>query len=329
GTFVIGWFRTSGWRRRTVGGIAVIAVGHMRSPWWQTFHDVVDLVGINGFPLQQSLGHGMHLVAVVLDQLAGNGVLLVDDLANLGVHFLHGGFGHVRCFGNAAAQEDLAFVLGVYNRTQGVRHAVASHDVTSNLRCTLKVVRCAGGHLIHEHFFSDTATEQHGNHVQQALFVHAVAIAFRQLHGDTQSTTTRNDGDFVNRVRLGQHASHQSVTGFVVSSVATLFLGHDHGAAFCTHDDLVLGALEVLHIHGATVTACSEQSSFVNQVGQISTGKTRRTTSQHHGVHIGSQRHFAHVYFQNLLATTDVRQADHHLTVKTARTQQSGVQYVR
>src|SRR5690606_2342410 len=108
-----------------------------------------------------------------------------------------------------------------------------------------------------------------------------------------------------------------------------LFLGHDHGAALCTHDDLVLGALEVLHIHGATVTARSEQSRFVNQVGQVSTGETGRTTSQHHGVHVGGQRHFAHVYFQNLLATTDVRQADHHLTVKTARTQQSGVQYVR
>src|SRR5690606_20952183 len=131
----------------------------------------------------------------------------------------------------------------------------------------------------HEHFFSDTATEQHGDHVQQALFVHAVAIAFRQLHGDTQRTTTRNDGDFVNRVRLGQHASYQSVTGLVVSGVATLFLGHDHGATFCTHDDLVLGALEVLHIHGATITARGEQSGFVDQVSQISTGETGSTTS--------------------------------------------------
>src|SRR5882724_7661269 len=53
-------------------------------------HDVVDLLGVDGFPFQQGLGHRVHPVLVVLDQLARQRVLLVDDAAHLGVDLLHG-----------------------------------------------------------------------------------------------------------------------------------------------------------------------------------------------------------------------------------------------
>ena len=43
-------------------------------------HDVIELVAVYGFPIQQGLGHGMHLVAVVLNELARQAVLLVNDI---------------------------------------------------------------------------------------------------------------------------------------------------------------------------------------------------------------------------------------------------------
>src|SRR3546814_505074 len=89
--------------------------------------------------------------------------------------------------------------------------AVTSNDIARNGSGALEVVGCAGCHLIHEDFFGDASPEQHGNGVQQAFFVHAVAVAFGQLHGYTQRTTTRNDGDLVDGISLGQHARHQSV----------------------------------------------------------------------------------------------------------------------
>ena len=45
--------------------------------------------------LEQRLGHRFDLVAVVLEQLARDGVLLVDDLADLHVDLLHRRFGDV------------------------------------------------------------------------------------------------------------------------------------------------------------------------------------------------------------------------------------------
>src|SRR5690349_12687550 len=51
-------------------------------------HDVADLVGVDRLPLEQRLGHRLDLVAVVLEQLAREQVLLVDDAADLRIDLL-------------------------------------------------------------------------------------------------------------------------------------------------------------------------------------------------------------------------------------------------
>src|SRR5690606_19617531 len=114
-------------RRRIVGRIRRIrALGRTRRT---TLHDVVDLVGVYGFPFEQGRGHGFHLVAVIFDNATRHGILFVDDLADFLVYLLHGGLGHMRGFGNAAPQEYLAFVFGVDHRPQGIGHAIARDDV--------------------------------------------------------------------------------------------------------------------------------------------------------------------------------------------------------
>src|SRR5699024_10968992 len=146
-----------------------------------SLHDVVDLVGINGFPLEQGRSHGFHLVAVFFDQLACHTVLLVDDAADLLVDLLHGGLGYVRGLCHAASKKDLAFVFGIDHGAKGFCHAVTHDDIACNGGGPLKVVGCTGRHLIHEDFFGNTPAKQDSDHVEQMLLVHAVAVLFMQL----------------------------------------------------------------------------------------------------------------------------------------------------
>src|SRR5690606_37485134 len=92
-----------------------------------------------------------------------------------------------------------------------VRHPVAGHDVAGDGGGAFEVIRSPRRHLVHEDFFGDTATEQNRDRVQQTFLVHAVAVAFGQLHGHTQSTAAGNDGDLVHGVGLGQHTRHDGM----------------------------------------------------------------------------------------------------------------------
>ena len=184
--------------------------------WRLAGHDVVELVAVDGFPLQQGLGHGVHLVLVVLDQLARQRVLLVDDAAHLGVHLLHGLFAHVGGLGHRAAQEHFALVFGIDHRAQRVGHAVAGHHVAGDGGRPLEVVAGTGRHLVHEHLFGDAAAKQHADLVQHVFVVVAVAVLRRQAHGHAQRTAARDDGDLVHRVALGQQLADQRMAGLVV-----------------------------------------------------------------------------------------------------------------
>src|SRR5438445_5898623 len=99
-------------------------LGRARRP---AVHDVLDLLGVDGFQLEQGLGHGFDLVAVVEDELPRQAVLLVDDLADLGVDLLHRHFGHVLVGGDRASEEHFPLVLAVDHRAHRVRHAPLSH----------------------------------------------------------------------------------------------------------------------------------------------------------------------------------------------------------
>lgn len=92
---------------------------------------------------------------------------------------------------------------------------------------------------------------------------------------------------------------------------------------------LSLARLELFHFDQALVGACGKQRGFVDQVGQVSTGEARSTTSNDRRVDVFADRHFAHVHLEDLFATADVWQAYHHLAIETTRTKQRRVEYVR
>ena len=128
---------------------------------------------------------------------------------------------------------------------------------------------------------------------------------------------------------LRHQATDDGVTCLVIRGVELLLLGHDHGLALGAHHDLVLGQLELLHLDQTLAGASGEQRGLVDQVGQVGTGEARGTASDHRRLDVVANRHLAHVHFQNLLATTNIRQADHYLAVETPRAQQRRVEHVR
>src|SRR5690625_4023952 len=83
--------------------------------WWATGHDVLNLLGIDGLPLAQGLCHRLHLVTVFLDEIARNGVLLINDAANLTVNLLHGVLRQGIAFANTTTQEDFVIIISVHH----------------------------------------------------------------------------------------------------------------------------------------------------------------------------------------------------------------------
>src|SRR5882672_101763 len=178
-------WRNSGRRRRCCRafGAAVARRGlrglrarGLRRPRRLAGHDVADLVGVDGLELEQRLGHRLDLVAVVLEKLAREAVLLVDDALDLAVDLLHRRLGHALVRGDRAAEEDLALVLAVDHRPELVGHAPLRHHAARDLGGALEVVGGAGGHLLHEQLFGNAPAEQHRDHVEQPIAVLAVAV---------------------------------------------------------------------------------------------------------------------------------------------------------
>src|SRR5258708_3556305 len=189
-------------RRRLLG----VRARRLRWPRRLAGHDVTDLVGVDGLELEQRLGHRLDLVAVVLEELAREVVLLVDDAANLRIHLLHRLLGHVLVRGHRPAGEDLALVLAIDHPPHLVRHAPLRHHAARDIGGPLEVVGGAGGHLLHEQLFGNSSAEQHRDHVEEAIAVLAVAIGLRQLHRHAQRTPARADGHLVHRACLPQRA---------------------------------------------------------------------------------------------------------------------------
>ncbi len=156
----------------------------------------------------------------------------------------------------------------------------------------------------------------------------AVAILLRQIHRDAQCSTTRNDSHLVDGVVFGHQVTDNCVARFVIRRIELFFLAHDHGTALRSHHDFVFGQFELLHADNSLVLTRSKQSGLVDKVCEIRAGETRRTTSDNARDDIVIKRHFAHVHFQDLLATPNIRQRHDYLAVETSGTQQSRIQYV-
>ena len=114
----------------------------------------------------------------------------------------------------------------------------------------------------------------------------------------------------------------------MVSRVTTFVLGHHHALTLGAHEDLVFGALKILHLDESAIASRGHQSRFVTQVGQVSAGHAGRAACNHRSVHVCAERNLAHVHIEDLLATTDIGQGHVNLAVKAPRAQQRSIQNI-
>ena len=265
---------------------------------------------------------------MLLQQLPGLGVGLVNKAANLGINFQRRLLAEVAMLVDLAAQEDLLFFLAEGKRSQAAHAPLANH-LASHVRGALNVVAGAGGHLLQEELLAQASAHQHGNACLQIIARVVVTIGLRQLHGQTHGHAARNDRHLVQRIGQGHQGGHNSVACLVEGGDLFFFVGQDHAAALGAHHDLVLGNLQVVHQNGLTVLAGGQQCSLVDQVGQIGAAKARSATRQHAQIHIVCNGNLAGVHAEDLLAAANIRQVHYDAAVKATGAQQRRVQHVR
>ena len=123
--------------------------------------------------------------------------------------------------------------------------------------------------------------------------------------------------------------TYNSMTTFVVSSKLLLVITDYAALTFRSHDNAFSSFFHFRHTDFLFILTCSHQGSFVNQVAQIRTGKTRSTLSDNFKFNVVSHRFSFNVYLQNFSTTFNVRTVYYDLTVKATRTQQRRIKNVR
>ena len=118
------------------------------------------------------------------------------------------------------------------------------------------------------------------------------------------------------------------MAGLVIGGEGFFLFRHHHRTPFGPHQDLVLGVFELGHGDDPFADAGRVQGRLVDQVGEIGAGKSGRPASNDPGIHVGRQRHLAHVHLEDLLTAQDIRIRHRHLAIETARTQERRVEDV-
>src|SRR5450755_4155919 len=127
-----------------------------------------------------------------------------------------------------ASQEDLLLFF-TESEWPETAHAVFANHFARHLSGTLNVVSGPGRHLFEEDLFSDASAHENGKLRLKVILGYGVLVVFRQLHGDAESHSTRDNGYLMKRIRMVAYAGHQRVAGFVIGGNPLLLVGQQHG----------------------------------------------------------------------------------------------------
>ena len=216
------------------------------------------------------------------------------------------------------AEENFAVVLTISKRSELFAKPPLGNHVARYLGRPLDIVRSTGRdafRTIH-HFFGQPAAEKGRDRALELLFRGAVPVLFRQIHRNTERPPARNDCHLINRVMIGHTEADNGMSGLVIGRVELLLFAHDQGTPFRSHHDFVFGLFELAHAYHALVRARRKQCCFVDQVGKIRTGESRRATCDQAWANIVVERYLAHVYFQDQFPAPDIGQWHDDLSVK-------------
>ena len=153
-------------------------------------------------------------LTVLLKQLLGTGILLVDHLEHFVVDNLCGGFG-------VGALELILLVVVVADVGQLVAHSGVGYHAVGALGGPLEVVHSAGGDVSREEFFGGTSSEQRTELVEHLLLGGYLPL-FGQVPCGSESLTARHDAHLYERVGIAAEPRHGGMAGLVEGDGALL-----------------------------------------------------------------------------------------------------------
>ena len=118
------------------------------------------------------------------------------------------------------------------------------------------------------------------------------------------------------------------MAGFVVRRNLFLFVGNNAALFLRTDSNLNKRFLNIFLLHKRPVTHSRMNRSFIHQIFQISTGKSRSRLSDLLQINVFGQRFILGMYGKNFLPAPHIRRAHRYLSVKPAGTQDRRIQYI-
>src|SRR5215210_1083186 len=288
----------------------------------------LQVLGVHGLVLDQLLGELVQEGAVPDQEVLGGVVGLVHDAPYLLVDLEGDLIGVVRLGVEVASHEDLLLLLAEGKRPELLAHPEACDHLASGLGHPLQVVGGACGDLIEDHPLGRTSPEHHPELRHELAPAHHEPILGGQAHRYTQGLASRDDGDLVHGVGLGQESPHYGVSGLVVGGDLLLLLGDQARLALGTGDDPVHGLLHLGHVYLVLVVPRGQERRLVDQVGQVRAGEARGSPGERLYGHVGTQGLASGVDLEDLLPSREVGTVHHDLPVETPWPQQCRVEDV-
>src|SRR3989442_453459 len=289
------------------------------------------LVTMERLALEQRARQPVERRAMAGDDGARALVRLGEDALELRIHDLGGAIGDLAPLHHLAAEEDLGLAIAHGDRADDVAHAELRHHAPRHFGRLLDVLRGAGGDFLgpQHQLLRDPAAVRHREPADDVLLGVVVPVLFREREGDAERSPARHDPDLIERVETVDLEADERVACLVIRRETALLVREHHALALEAEHHLVLGVLEVVHVHGALVAAGGEEGRLVDDVRQLGAGQTRRSLGDALQVHTGRERNLAGVDPQDLLPALHVGHVHYDLPVEPARAQQCRVEDVR
>ncbi|CAM3128500.1 hypothetical protein MYSI104531_19690 [Mycobacterium simiae] len=297
-------------------------------PLFDVGEDLLQFGAVQGLLFQQLAGQRVEYVAVFGKDLPGLGVGRLDEFADLVVDVASHLVRVVRLRTHGAAQEGVAVLGAVFDRTELGTHAEFGDHRTRGLGGLLDVGYRAGGRLA-EHQLLGRASAHREHQLRNHLRAGAQALVlFGHRDGVPAGAAARQDRHLVHRVDVGHRPRRQGVPALVVGGDLLLLLADDPALAAWTADHPVHRLLQGgPGDHGAVLTS-GQQRRLVDHVGQIGAGHADGPLGQPVEVGVGGDRLALRVHGQHGATARQVGVGHRDLTVEATGPQQRWVQDV-
>jgi len=149
----------------------------------------IDLVGLQGFMLQEGFSQGVQSIPVLRQGFFGSLCHVADHPAHLAIDETGRVLAEISRLGDLSAQEDMFLALPESHRPEFVAHASLAYHAARQLSRLLEILRCPRRHIAERQLLRRPAAEPHGDAIEEILAREVVAILLGKLLGRPQGPT--------------------------------------------------------------------------------------------------------------------------------------------